>query len=59
MEDGERLRLTQAYALTHPSPAASVMLGCSVNGVDRWKDEEGNSLAAVREAETREAAEQL
>lgn len=57
VEDEERLRLTQAYTFTHPSPAASVMLGYSVNGVDRRKDDGGRSLAAVRKAETREAAE--
>ncbi|MFJ8248704.1 DUF4357 domain-containing protein [Streptomyces sp. NPDC094466] len=57
IEDDVRLRLTQAYTFTHPSPAASVMLGYSVNGVDRWKDEGGHSLAAVRKAETLEAAE--
>ncbi|WP_330240464.1 DUF4357 domain-containing protein [Streptomyces sp. NBC_00525] len=57
VENSERLRLTQTYTFTHPSPAASVMLGYSVNGVDRWKDEKGHSLAAVRKAETQEAAE--
>lgn len=57
IEDDERLRLTQAYTFTHPSPAASVMAGYSINGVDRWKDDGGRSLADVRKAETREATE--
>nr|WP_237419386.1 DUF4357 domain-containing protein [Kitasatospora sp. SID7827] len=57
IEDDKRLRLTQAYTFTHPSPAASVMTGYSVNGVDRWKDDDGCSLADVRKAETQAATE--
>ncbi|MFJ1752104.1 DUF4357 domain-containing protein [Kitasatospora sp. NPDC088134] len=59
IEDDKRLRLTQAYTFTHPSPAASVMTGYSINGVDRWKDDSGCSLADVRRAEAQAATENL
>ncbi|WP_344568624.1 DUF4357 domain-containing protein [Streptomyces axinellae] len=49
--------IAQAYTFTHPPPAAGVLAGYSINGVERWNDDGGRSVADVRRAETGETAE--
>jgi hypothetical protein len=49
VKDKDRYKLTQDYAFSSPSSAASAVLGMSANGRTEWKDEKGRTLKEVQE----------
>lgn len=54
---GEYLELTQDYAFSSPSRAASIMLGREASGLRDWRDEKGRTLKDIREEEAGESQE--
>jgi Domain of unknown function (DUF4357) len=54
--DGEALKLAQDYTFDSPSTAAGVLLGCSSNGREVWKDEEGRTLKELQTSAVDEEA---
>lgn len=50
-DTGEYFQLQQDYAFNSPSAAASVVMGCSINGRGEWKDVSGKSLGQIQQQE--------
>jgi uncharacterized protein (DUF1810 family) len=48
--DSDHFKFTQDYSLNSPSQAATVVMGCSANGLREWKDERGRALKDIRVA---------
>lgn len=55
VEEGDHLHLTEDFAFTSPSTAATVMLGASANGRDAWKTTDGQTLKELQTRDTSEA----
>lgn len=47
-ETDHRLKFIEDYVFGSPSTASSVVLGCSSNGRDTWKNEDGISLKTIQ-----------
>jgi Domain of unknown function (DUF4357) len=47
-DDGDKLRFTVDHRFGSPSTASSVILGCSSNGRDVWKNQSGESLKSIQ-----------
>jgi hypothetical protein len=48
--EGDHFKLTQDYPFNSPTQAAAIMLGSWVAGPDYWKDDQGRTLKALRQA---------
>jgi len=53
---GQNLIFTQDYAFSSPSSAAAVVLGRSSNGRTEWKDETGQTLKEIQEAQSQSSS---